>query len=347
MKICWFGIYNPQESRNRIYMRGLKTLGFEIVECRTTRGSFGKYFDLFLKHLKLRNEYDFLMVGYPGHSIVWFAKLISKKPVIFDALCTMEEGVLISRNEFKKNSLKYFYIKFIDWISVKTADLVLVESKIQKKFFEKKFGKSDKYKVVYTGADDSVFYPDLSITKEEKFTAVFRGKFLPEAGVTYILKAAKILEDSQINFRIIGNGWLEKEIKKEISELNLKNIELISKWLSDDEMRAKMLECHVSLGQFEGHERLGRTIPHKAFETMALGMPYITARAGGISEILTDGVNCLMVNPADPQDLAEKILRLKNDLSLAQKISENSLKLFLEKFSPIKLAENIFKILTF
>jgi glycosyltransferase involved in cell wall biosynthesis len=137
---------------------------------------------------------------------------------------------------------------------------------------------------------------------------------------------------------------LEKEVKEEIFRLGLKNIELISRWLSGDEIRQLMLECHISLGQLENHDRLKRTIPHKAFETLALGIPYITARAEGISEILTDGESCLMVNPADPEDLADKILQLKNNPKLADRMTKNGLELFKNKFNTKTLAYEIMSI---
>ena len=99
MTICYFGIYKSDYSRNKVYISGLKELGVDIIECQNDSRGLVKYPKLFLKHWKIRNNYDYLMVGYPGHPVVWFAKLISKKPIIFDALCTMEEGVLISRGQ--------------------------------------------------------------------------------------------------------------------------------------------------------------------------------------------------------------------------------------------------------
>ena len=36
--------------------------------------------------------------------------------------------------------------------------------------------------------------------KNDKFTVLFRGRFLPEAGVKHILEAAKILEKKGVNF---------------------------------------------------------------------------------------------------------------------------------------------------
>jgi len=169
---------------------------------------------------------------------------------------------------------------------------------------------------------------------------------LPEAGVSHIIKAAKILEHKGINFLILGHGWLEKEIKSEISLLGLSNLQLIDQYVTDDELRDNMLSAHVSLGQFEKHERLSRTIPHKAFESLALGLPYITARFEGVEEILVSGENCLFVGPANPADLADQILLLKNDTALREKIARNGYELYKEKFTPEVLAQELLEKIT-
>ena len=93
-----------------------------------------------------------------------------------------------------------------------------------------------------------------------------------------------------------------------------------------------MQKCHVALGQFANHERLKRTIPHKAFEALSLKLPYITARNEGVSEILQEGKHSLMVNPADPKDLAQKILLLKEDGTLRESLAKEAYILFSTKF---------------
>lgn len=346
MKICWFGTYNSNWGRSKIYIQGLQEMGVEVLECQSLASGFQKYIELFSKHKKIVGQgYDALVVGYPSHSVVWFAKLLSRKLVIFDALCTMYEGVVISRKEYRATSLRGLYIQFIDWLAVRCADVVLVESEEQRKYFVDKFGESSKYRLVYTGADDSIFYPDPEVNKKEMFTVLFRGKFLPEAGIKYIIESAKILEEKQVNFLIVGNGWLEKELRIMSQELRLKNLELITENLSNDDLRVKMLGCHISLGQFENHERLSRTIPHKCYESLALGLPYLTAETLGVREILKDGENCLMCQPADPEDLVAKILYLKNNPDVLEKIGDNGHQLYLQKFTPKILASQILQII--
>lgn len=332
-------------------MKGLRENGVEIVECQDNSWGPLKFAKLFLKHWNIRNAYDAMIVGYPGHVVVPLAKCISKKKVVFDACATLYEGVVISREQYSRFSPKAFYIKLIDWLAVRCADFILVESEAQKKYFEKRFGESDKYKVIYHGADDSVF--DISslvqtggIKKLQDYTVVFRGKFLPEAGVKHIITAAKILEKENVQFIIIGNGLLENAVRIQIAETHPSNVMLVTKHLSDNELRDLMASAHVSLGQLENHPRLARTLPFKLFESLALGLPYITAGTEPVREILKDGENILLVRPANPADLAEKILYLKNNSNIAKKIGENGHALYKSKFTPKILALRILTLLS-
>ncbi len=345
MKVCYFGIYRSDLGRSKIYIKGLRDNGVEVIECQDNSWGPIKFVKLFLKHWKIRNSYDFMIVGYTGHVVVPLAKLISKKKVIFDICCTMYEGVVISRKQYSEYSPKTLYIKFMDWMAVKTADVVLIESKAQIEFFEKRFGKSNKYKVMYTGTDDSIYNLEQKrkqgIKKNSEFTVIFRGQFLPEAGVRHVVSAAKILETSGIKFIIQGRGFLEREIKTQIARVDPQNLTLITKFLTDDELVNLMLSCDVSLGQLEDHERLLRTIPHKCYDTIALGIPYITARAAPVSEILKDGESVIFVNPGDSRDIADKILYIKNNPEIAKKIGEQEYEVYRNNLTPKILAQRI------
>ena len=304
-------------------MRGLRENGVEVIECNDRSRGLMKYWRLYKKHVQIKNQYDVMIVGYPSQITVWLAKLISSKKVVLDALASLYEGEIISRQSANKFSLKAFKTWLVDYIAYQCADLILVETHAQAEFFAKTFYVArNKCKRVFTGALDTVFYPDPTVQKKEKFTAVFRGQFLPEAGADIIRAAGKLLESKDTDVLFIGKGTVPP-----------------------DDLRRMMLACHVSLGQFADHERLKRTIPHKAFESLALGLPYVTGRAGGISELLTDRENCLMTKLGDAQDLADKILDIKNNPALAEKIAAVGLALYREKLTPKVLAGEILNVI--
>jgi glycosyltransferase involved in cell wall biosynthesis len=49
------------------------------------------------------------------------------------------------------------------------------------------------------------------------------------------------------------------------------------------------------------------------FEAMACGTPVVVSRGAGASEVLTDGVDSLLVDPAHPDQIAEAVRRLAGD----------------------------------
>jgi glycosyltransferase involved in cell wall biosynthesis len=67
------------------------------------------------------------------------------------------------------------------------------------------------------------------------------------------------------------------------------------------------------------NEPFGRVI----VEAMAVGLPVIATRNGGIPEIITDNVNGLLVNSGDPEDLAGSINRLLLDKNLREQLARN------------------------
>ena len=170
---------------------------------------------------------------------------------------------------------------------------------------------------------------------------MFRGQFLPESGVEYVVRAAKILENENINFVIHGGGQNDDKIKKLIEELRPGNIKLMIDFLPAEELRTLMQKCHLSLGQLSNHPRLKRTVPHKCYESLAMKLPYLTASNIGVLELLTPDETCLTCNPADAGSLAKKILWAKNHPREIEMIAENGYQLYQTKLKSNILARNL------
>ncbi len=353
-RILYFGIFNKEFSRNKVYADGLREHGFTIVYCiDTSRGPI-KFLRLFFKLFKLRKSYDTMIVGYPAYIVAPCARIFSllisivtfskQKKIIVDALCSFYESQIISRNAYRGNPFRIPYVRGVDWLLIKSAEKILVETQAQKNYFIHQLGaRESQCIVVYTGVDTETFYYDDSVKKNDTFTVLFRGRITKEAGLKYVLEAAQILQNENIKFLIIGFGWgsAVKEFNEMMEDMKLKNVVHIGKQLPVEELRTLMLQCHVSLGQFADNERLKRTIPHKAFESLAMKLPYITARSEGVSEILKDGKTCLMVEKANSSDLAEKILLMKNSSELSDTIRQNSFQLFKDTYIPKELVRPI------
>lgn len=344
MKALYLSRSKLTSSVNAVYIKGLKANGVEVEEMFVRHNEF---FTL-IKHLvSRRKSSDIVFVGYDSPVLVPLAKIFSNKKVVYNALCSVYERIILSRRLASKYSIKAIYYWLSDFWAVHLADLTMVETRSQADFFKKLFKISDKKLfVAWSGVDEDNFKHNPEIEKFPAFTVLFRGAFMPEAGVEYVVQAAKALENEGIKFVIQGGGLFSDKVQKMIEELNPSNLELQSDFLPYEELRLLMQRCHLSLGQLSDHPRLSRTIPHKCYESLAMKLPYLTAANRGISELLKSGTNCLTCNRADAQSLAEKVLWAKNNQEELAQIAEAGYKLYIEKLTPKILAGYLLAAIT-
>ena len=159
MRILYFGIYDPQYARNWVLINGLKKNGAEVIECRV-RPQRGALIKLFINFLRLRQSFDAMIVGFPGQEVMFLARLLTRKPIVFDAFTSHYEGYILDYERWGKNSLRARYYKFLDRFSCKFAQSVLLDTQAHIDFFVQEFNlPSIKFKRLWIGANSDIFYP--------------------------------------------------------------------------------------------------------------------------------------------------------------------------------------------
>lgn len=331
-------------SVNAVYLKGLEQNGVTVYKRHLNKKHWKEYFQVWKEYRGNRKSIDLIMIGYDSPFLVVLARLFTRKRVIYNALCSAFERFVISRAVVSKYSLKSFGYWLADFLAVHLADWVMLESNEQIKYFHKLFGVYKKKCFrAWTGVDEDRFFYDSTVVKPDTFTIMFRGGLLPESGAEYAVRAAKLLEHENLKMIMHANDQELSKIEKLIQELKPKNLELITKFLSDEELRNLMQKSRLSLGQLSNHSRLQRTIPHKAYESLALGLPYLTASNKGILELLKPGENCLVCGPADPVSLAKQIKWAKEHLLELEQIRKNGYRLYQEKLTAKILAADLLK----
>ncbi len=277
----------------------------------------------FLKSVKwiFRNRTSFanldvLVVMSPCHLLSPVLKLITKKPVILDAGWTLTDGIL-SRGFKLENLYKLPMIAAIDLISLHSANLVLVESTLQRNRVKRFPGVPlNKMHVSYTGLDESQFKERLkpSLMKsglvsgikknvdQKSLVVLFRGKVNKEAGYRNICDAARILSKQATFIFILGD--------RDVVPNDLENVIRLSN-VSPSEMQELYNMAHVAVGQISDHPRLKYTIPHKAFEAGYFKKAYVTSESLGIKEVFKEE-SVIYLSNSSPESLASAILTLEN-----------------------------------
>jgi len=361
MKVCYFGTYDVEQSRNSVIIQGLRQNGVEVVEChaRLWRNTADKiqsvrkglfhpgllwrvlhtYLRLLRRYIRI-GDYDVMVVGYAGHFDIFLAKLLtifSGKPLVFDALLSLTETIVEDRGLAPRGSLLAHLAYLVDKYSCRLADLVLLDTQAHMQHFHRDFGAGlDKLRQVPVGADE-VYCRDSSSSGNEgdPFRVLYFGQYIPLHGVNYIVQAAKILEEhADIRFELVGDGQTYEEVFSLAQRLQVRNVTFHREWFSPENLIAGFIRpADVCLGIFGDSAKARRVVPIKVFVALAMGKPVITGDSPAARELLTHGADAILCEMANPQALAQAILLLKNDHSLRERIAAQGHLLFQQKFS--------------
>lgn len=134
-----------------------------------------------------------------------------------------------------------------------------------------------------------------------------------------------------------GGGYLD-EVKEAIDRLGLKDhVQLIGN-VSEAQVLELLLESHLFALASENEG-----VPVVIMEAMAVNVPVVVTRVGGIPELVRDEVDGLLVEPYQPEQLAEALLRVAQDPAMATAMAEASRLRIEEAFHSGVSAEAILK----
>ncbi len=149
-----------------------------------------------------------------------------------------------------------------------------------------------------------------------KFLVIQAAKLYRHKGYDVSIEAARLLQETHkdIQFCFLGDGPEESMLKNQASGLD--NVCFTGKQSNmGDWFEAANLLIHPSHS-----EGLGSVI----LEASMAGLPVIGTCAGGIPDIIQDGENGLLIDPGQPQQLADAILRMRDDSSLIEHIHQHA-----------------------
>lgn len=366
--ICFFGTYESSFPRTITLKEACRIKRFKVIECHkpfwenmTQKVEFFSiismikygfklmlaYTSLAVRYLKLENH-DVVIVGYNGYFDIPLAKLLTKirkKPLIFTPVFPLYETLVEDRKYVNKTSIKSKIIHLIDEISCRLADFIIIETDSYIDYYCEEFKiPREKYFKIPLGADETNFFQrQQKVQKKDPnlLKLLFYGKFIPLQGISYIIKAAKILEKNKdVEFEIIGSGQLSNNIRNLAAKLDNKNIKFID-WINYRELPEHIQDADVCLGIFGSTPKAQRGVPIKVYEALAMKKPVITGDTPAAREVFTDKVNAILCEIGNPEALADSIILLKENRELRANIAESGYKLFQKIFSSEQIANRL------
>lgn len=310
-------------------------------------------------------KHDAVVVGYLGQLdvlVLWpFAKMRGV-PIVWDAFLSLYNTVVEDRQLVRPGNPIAWALWMWEWLTCKAADLVILDTRTHGNYFIDTFKvRPKKVRAVLVGAEANIFNrcrtasadftdaisigtkpdilnPETGMTAPSKLQTkvLFYGQFIPLHGIDTVVQAAKLTEEEDIHWIIVGTGQEARRIQELVGRLNPSNLEWIE-WIPYEQLVDAIRGADVCLGIFGATDKASRVIPNKAFQILMSGRPLITRDSPAIRELIPpESIGIWLIPPADPVALAHAA-RAAISTSLPSVLHEDLRK----KIGPAEIARSL------
>tara|TARA_B110000263_G_C15274922_1_gene495394 strand:+ start:273 stop:1463 length:1191 start_codon:yes stop_codon:yes gene_type:complete len=273
------------------------------------------------------------------------AILVAKKKKI--PLIISDQGGLFTHPDFTNGGfitkLLYFFQKPLINYIINNSTKIIVANEYEKKIFSK-FNAAEKCHIIKNGINlQKMDDGQINFKEKHKITQkyfLFLGRFNKVKGIDTLLESINIIQHNKLmkNTKLVLMGvdfGFENEMEKIISDLKLNDKILIIKNPKREEVVSAYKQCEFLI--LPSRWELSPLTPLDGF---AFKKTVISTTAHGIPYTISNNENSLLVEPENPTQLADAILKLLNDDLLLEKLGNSGFEHVLNVANSKKMAEN-------
>jgi glycosyltransferase involved in cell wall biosynthesis len=151
---------------------------------------------------------------------------------------------------------------------------------------------------------------------------IFVGTLKPVKGLIYLIKAMEIIHVEMENtiLMIIGDGEDRKSLEEMIIKLHMEEVVIFQGRIPNEDVLKYLVQSDVFV-----LPSLSEGFPNVILEAMAVGLPIVSTNVGGLYEIIKNSENGYLVEPKNPQQLADKLLQILKDPTQSKNFSYNNI----------------------
>lgn len=264
-----------------------------------------------------------LTVGIPG----FVAGLLRRAPFLLEIRDIWPEAFVHAG--FVKGDEPF--IKAMGWLERflygRAQKILLVSPDYQTRLIERGFP-AEKMITIALGADGAIFsdvQADHSFVERYglagKTIAIFTGAHGKANGLDYVLAAAECSRNrNDIAFVLIGDGHEKLRLIEEAKGKGLTNV-VFADAVPKERLPGILAVSHIGLMILSHIGDRRPELPNKLYDYMFAGVPSLVNFKGPALETVEADGSGLYVDPTRPEDLAQKVALLADDVELRQQMS--------------------------
>ena len=222
---------------------------------------------------------------------------------------------------FRMYEILHKIMKPINKRIVKNSNMVISMSRYSLQYARKQLD-FEGGKAIYNASDDRG-KKDHYQRNDGRLKIITVARLIKLKKIDLLIQAMEKIDNALLT--VIGTGPEEEYLKKLAAKLGSK-VKFLGGLENNDVYEVlKKSDLFVLL-------TVGDSFGIVFAEAMSCGLPVIGARAGGVPEIIQEGINGFLVEPNNLESIIEAIKELQNNPNLREEFGENGYRIFNEKF---------------
>jgi glycosyltransferase involved in cell wall biosynthesis len=159
--------------------------------------------------------------------------------------------------------------------------------------------------------------------EQGKKILIYEGGITFHRGIQYVLRALEKIRHAaaDIEFRIVGTGKYEKNLRTLSSKLGLNEMVRFYGWQSQEKVYDLLGEADLAVIPHIKSSHTDTTIPHKLFHYMYAGIPILSSNCAPLERIINETSSGYVYQYDNVDELADKIKSLLISGSLSKQVN--------------------------
>ena len=207
-----------------------------------------------------------------------------------------------------------------DWL-YRRADGILTQTEYAKSCYDVKF--AGKTKVIYnpvTMSDDQV---GMALRTPKEHVFVTAGRLEPVKDQATMIEAFAMFQQTHPDYRLViyGEGPKRETLQKMIDERGLQDVVTLAGRTNDLWNKMASAEAFLLSSEYEG-------MSNALIEAMCLGLPVISTKVAGATDLIIDGENGYLIDVHDTEALTDSMTRLANSSDLRSQMGRHACEVY-------------------